>query len=226
MMGEGQHMYGGQDAKSRQQMQQTDPAGGQTYHQYMNPGMMGSYGYGMGPQMMGGGYGMYPGMMGGGYGYGMMPNMMGYGMGQGMMGGYGCGYGMNPGMMGGHGYGMGPGMMGGYGYGMHPGMMGYGMGPGMMQGYGMNPGMMGGYGMGYGMYPGMMGYGSQEDYKKYKDRQEKFLEETKELRRKLHSMKFDFSEEAAKPEANREKLQKMEKEMNELYEKIREKAIQ
>jgi hypothetical protein len=45
------------------------------------------------------GYGMGPGMMGPGYGYGMGPGMMGrgYGMGPGMMGpGYGYGYGMGP----------------------------------------------------------------------------------------------------------------------------------
>jgi hypothetical protein len=90
-----QQMMGGQGAQTPQQMmeqqqtQQTAPTGGQYYNQYMNPAMMGNYGYGMNPQMMGGGYG--------------------YGMGPGMMGGYG----MGPGMMGG--YGMGPGMMGGYG---------------------------------------------------------------------------------------------------------------
>ena len=84
--------------------------------------------------------------------------------------------------------------------------------------------MMSGYG--YGMSPGRMGYGYQEDFKKYQEKQEKFLEETKELRRKLHSMKFDFSEEARDPEANREKLQEMEKEMYELHEKIRAKAVQ
>jgi hypothetical protein len=60
----------------------------------------------------------------GGYGYGMGPGMMGgYGMGSGMMGGYG----MGPGMMGG--CGMGSGMMSGMGYGMMgPGMM-YSYGP-------------------------------------------------------------------------------------------------
>lgn len=52
----------------------------------MGPGMMGGYGYGMGPGMMG------PGMMGRGMGPGMMGP--GYGMGPGMMcPGYGYGYG-------------------------------------------------------------------------------------------------------------------------------------
>lgn len=106
-----------------------------------NPAMMGGYGPGYGPGMMGGpgyGRGYGPGMMGGpGYGRGYGP---GYGR------GYGPGYGM--------GYGMGPGMMGGYGPGYG---MGYGMGPGMMGGYGMGPWMMHGYGRGYGMGPWMMG---------------------------------------------------------------------
>ena len=60
----------------------------------------GSYGYDMGPGMMGN--------------YGQS---YGYGMGRGMMGGYfGQGYGMGPGTMGGFGpdYGMGSGTMGGY----------------------------------------------------------------------------------------------------------------
>jgi hypothetical protein len=48
------------------------------------PGMMGGYGYGMGPGMMGGGGGMGPGMMGQGM---MGQGMMGFGMmGPGMMG--------------------------------------------------------------------------------------------------------------------------------------------
>ncbi len=198
MMGSGQHMYGGQGTGPGQEMME---GAGQ---QQDNPqAQQQNYPYQMYPGMMGhgyGGYGMGPGMMGYG-GYGMGPGMMGYGRG------------MQPGMMGGYGYGMGPGMMG-YGHGMHPGMMGYGMGPGMMSGYG------------YGMGPGRMGYGSQEEYKKYQENQVKFLDETKELRRKLHSMKFDFSEEARDPEANREKLQEMEKEMYELHEKIRAKAVQ
>jgi len=102
------------------------------------------------------GYGMGPGMMGPGYGYGMGPGMMGRG------------YGMGPGMMGpGYGYGMGPGMMGpGYGYGMGPGMMG--------RGYGMGPGMMGpGYGYGYGMGPQYgQPYGRQYQQQKPIDKKE------------------------------------------------------
>jgi hypothetical protein len=65
---------------------------GPGYGYGMGPGMMGSGGYGGGPQYCpycgsylgpGGGYGMGPGMMGPGYGYGMGPGMMGRGYGYG-----------------------------------------------------------------------------------------------------------------------------------------------
>jgi len=122
-------------------------------------------------------------------------------MGPGMMGGYGWG----PGMMGG--YGMGPGMMGGYGWG--PGMMGgYGMGPGIMGGYGMGPGMTGGYGYGY----------SKE--------QQKFLDDTADLRRELHSKQFDYNEARRDPKAKTETLEKLANEIRGLQRKIYEKARQ
>ena len=144
---------------------------------------------------------MTPSMMGGNYGYGMGPQMMtggyGYGMGPSMMGNYG--YGIGPGMMGG--YGMGPGMMGGYGYGMHPGMM------------------MGGYGMG----PGMMGYYSPEQYEKKFNLHQEFLNETKDLRKKLHSLKFDFAEAQRDPTTKREDLEKINAKMEDTWKQIYEK---
>jgi len=142
------------------------------------------------------------------------PQQQYYPMNPGMMGGYG-GYGMGPGMMGGYGgyggYGMGPGMMGGYG--------GYGMGPGMMGGYGgygMGPGMMGNYG--YGICPlcgGTQGpnFRSGEDYAK-------FLAQTKEQRQKLNSLMFEYNEELRSPNPDREKLAKMEKEIDGLRNEI------
>jgi thiol-disulfide isomerase/thioredoxin len=160
MMGGGQHMY-------QQQQQETQQ---QQYNPYqMNPGMMGGYGYGMGPGMMG--YGMGPNMMGG-YGHGMHHNMMGGG----------C-------------YNMGFGMMGGYG--MRPGMMGYGMGPQMMGGYG------------YGMGPGMMGYNSLEQYEKQFKENQDFLNETKELRKKMHTLRFDYAEALRDPETDKKDLEKL-----------------
>jgi hypothetical protein len=138
------------------------------------------------------------GMMGPGYG--------GYGMGPGMMGpGYG-GYGMGPGMMGYGGYGMGPGMM-------EPGCGGYGMGPGMM-GYGMGRGQWGGC----GCYPGA----TKEDVEKYN----KALDATRELRRKLHDMRFDYNEALRNPKISADKKQEMADEIFQLQEKIREKMQQ
>ena len=143
----------------------------------------------------------------------------------GMMGGYG--YGMHPGMMGGYGYGMNPQMMGGYGYGMGPQMMGgYGMGQHMMSGYGMHPGMMGGYGYGTGQQ--MMGgcgmhepYGEdQESNLKSNEEHGKFLDDTRDMRKKLHNLMFDYSEARRSPESDTEKLQDMEKEMNKLRTEI------
>jgi hypothetical protein len=144
-----------------------------------------------------------------------------YQMNPGMMGGYG----MGPQMMGNYGYGMGPQMMGGYGYGMHPNMMGgYGMHPNMMDGYGygMGPQMMGGWGHnpmhhmgGWGTPPCTQGpqYKSSEEYTK-------FMDETRDERRKLHNLMFDYGEVMRSPEPDREKLQDMQKEIQELRNKI------
>jgi hypothetical protein len=132
-------------------------------------------------------------------------------MNPGMMGGYG----MGPGMMGGHG--MGSGMMGGYG--MGPGMMGgCGMGSGMMGGYGMGHGMMGGYG--YGVGPQMMNPEAEKQYKEYNEKNNRFLDDTKELRKELHSLKFEYHEALrSTPEPN-DKLDKMRREMFDLQLKI------
>jgi hypothetical protein len=145
----------------------------------------------------------------------MMGGYGGYPMGQHMMGGYG--YGMHPGMMGGYGYGMGPQMMGGYG--------GYPRGQHMMGGYGhgMHPGMMGGYG--YGMGPQMMGGSgmppcTQGSSYKTPEEYTKFLNDTKATRKKMHDLMFEYSEASRSPEPDRQKLEKMEKEMNELRTEI------
>lgn len=117
---------------------------------------------------------------------------------------------MGPGMMGG----MGMGMMGQDGMGM--GMMGQG-GMGMMGGKGMGCGMMGD-GMGMGMMgPGMMGTMTPEA-------QQKYLDATKELRKKLHDKRFEYAEAARNPKANKADLLKKKKEMWDLQQKIHEKA--
>jgi peptidoglycan hydrolase CwlO-like protein len=98
---------------------------------------------------------------------------------------------------------------------MNCGMMGRGMmGGGMMGGCGMmGGGMMGGYGMG----PGMWGYGYQQ--KAF----QKFLDETKDLRKELHNLKFEYFEAVRNPDSRPEDIDKLEKEMKELQKKIFEK---
>ena len=137
--------------------------------------------------------------------------MGGYGMGSGMMGGgYGCG--ANPGTKGGH-----------HGYGMNPGMMGgYGMGSGMMGGHGMGSGMMGGYGYGRGSQ--MMSPETEKQYKEYNEKTNQFLDETRELRKDLHSLKFEYHEALRSTTGPSEKLDKMRREMFDLHLKINNKS--
>lgn len=113
---------------------------------------------------------------------------------------------------------------------MHPGM-GYGRGPGMMHGgtgYGMGccgmcSGMMHG-GMGLGMDrgmmmgPGMCGHSPREV--------RKFLDDTVELRRELHSKKFDYFETLRNPDAKDETIEKLEAEMRKLWREIMRKKFQ
>jgi len=126
-------------------------------------------------------------------------------------------------------------------YGMHPNMMGYGggygypMGQHMMGGYGMhNRAMMGGYG--YGMMPFMMGPGwghnpmhhmggwvppcTQGPQNKSAEEYTKFMDNTRDDRRKLHNLMFDYGEAMRSPEPDNEKLQAMQKEIFDLREKI------
>jgi len=99
---------------------------------------------------------------------------------------------------------------------------GWGMGPHMMgpgQGRGMGPGMMGGCGMG----PGMMGYYSPEQYEKQFKENQKFLDETQGLRKKLHTLKFDFAEARRNPATKPEDLEIMNTEMESIWKQIDEK---
>mgnify|MGYP001100312565 CR=1 FL=1 len=109
------------------------------------------------------------------------------------------------------------------GYGMGPDMMDrYGMGPGMMGGYGMDPGMMGGYGMG----PGMMSeYGWRQGFQFSSPEQyEKFMDETRDLRKKMHDLRFEYSEMMQDSQTTMGDLEKIRQQMYELQEKIQQKA--
>jgi hypothetical protein len=163
-------------------------------------GMMGSPGYGEAEKSGSQSYGM-----------------MGQGMGRGGMG-YG-GYGMmNPNMMGRMrgmmGYGMGSGMMGGMGQGM--------MGPGGcdMMGGGMGTGMMGHHQMMHGSgSSGMMGEVSSEE-------QQKFLNDTVDLRKKLMMKRFDYREASRNPETKPETFKEIKKDMWELQKQITDKRYE
>ncbi len=83
----------------------------------------------------------------------------------------------------------------------------------------------GGYGMGYGYGGHMMGpgygghmYGQRGGY------DQKFLDETADLRKELHNKKFEYFEAARNSETDNTTLTKLEKEIREIQEKISEKA--
>ena len=112
------------------------------------------------------------------------------------------------------------------------------MGPGMMMGWScpcsqmMGGSMMGSVMMGRGMMgagmmgPGMMGYGMGPCKGGYNtESYQKFLNETADLRRKLHNKKFEYFEALRNPKTKTETITKLEKEIQELQGKIYEKAL-
>ncbi|VAW40052.1 Zinc resistance-associated protein [hydrothermal vent metagenome] len=118
-------------------------------------------------------------------------------MGRGMMGKGMMGKGM-----------MGKGMMG-------KGMMGKGMMPMMMNGCRMNSMMMGG-----GMMP-MMGNPSQTaDYLKNYKKFQKFFNETRNQRKKLNDLQFEYGEARWNPNTTLGELQRMRVRLNKLRQKI------
>jgi len=132
--------------------------------------------------------------MGGGH-MGSNQGMMGMGSGQDMMGG------QSQQQTGGSGYYPCQQMMGGYG------MMGQGHMGGMM-GQGHMGAMMGGYG-----YRG----NNPEAY-------QKFMDDTVDLRKKLHNKMFEYREVLRDPDTTRKSLLKIEKEMMDLKWEIYERA--
>jgi hypothetical protein len=83
----------------------------------------------------------------------------------------------------------------------------------------------GGGHMGYGYGGHMMGpgygghmYGERGGY------DQKFLDETADLRKELHSKKFEYFEAVRNPETDSTTITKLEKEIREIQEKIYEKA--
>ena len=85
--------------------------------------------------------------------------------------------------------------------------------------YGMN----GGYAMmgdgGLGTCPGAAGYGqSEENLKNY----QKFLDTTKDLRKNMLDLRFEYAEAYRNPKTDRETLAKLEGQLNDLERKIHE----
>ncbi len=152
--------------------------------------------------LMGGGIAFAQGW-GGGYGYGGGP-MMGYG-------GYGYG---------GHMMGYGP---GGGGYGMGPGMMGYG------GGYGQGPGAQGYYGCpgyGYGQGNGY-GYGNltQEQRQQLQASQQKFFNDTRDLREQIQNKRQALGEAMAQPNPDESKVTQLQKDLSKLESDFDQKAV-
>jgi hypothetical protein len=108
---------------------------------------------------------------------------------------------------------------GGYGGGGH--MMGPGYGNHMMdRGYGghmMDHGY-GGHMMDRGYGNQMKGWGGQSEER------EKFLNETRNQRKELHDKRFEYMEASRDPNVTQGTLNKLEKEINDLREKIHEKV--
>ncbi|MDD2469285.1 MAG: Spy/CpxP family protein refolding chaperone [Desulfobulbus sp.] len=95
----------------------------------------------------------------------------------------------------------------------------------MMDEYEMGPGMMG-YGYGHMMgRGGMMGYGGGMGmmYKLTPEQREQFYNETKELRKKMYDLRFEYMEAMHDPKSSPQDLAKIEKEMLETKVKMLDK---
>ncbi|MFH0780687.1 MAG: hypothetical protein V2B20_01890 [Pseudomonadota bacterium] len=114
---------------------------------------------------------------------------------------------------GGSGYGSHGMMMGGGGYGMMGG--GCGMGSGMMRDYGDHD-------SGYN-HPGAAGVGRNGWTS---EQNQKYLDDTVELRKAMHDKRFEYREALRNPKTTRQQLSMMEKEMIDLRDKIYDKAPQ
>jgi hypothetical protein len=116
------------------------------------------------------------------------------------------------------------GYMMGPGYGGH--MMGYGPGYG---GHMMGPGMMG-YGQGY--RGNMMGYGpygynglSREDAAKLEQSQEKFFNDTRDLRNNIEQKQLALNQELQQANPDRDKVLNLQKELSQLESQYDQKAL-
>ncbi len=104
---------------------------------------------------------------------------------------------------------------------MAKGMMGRGMMPIMMNGCRINPMMMKGGMMGGGGMMPMMGNPSQTaNYLKNYEKFQKFFNETRNLRKKLNDLQFEYGEARWNPDTTLGELQHMRVRLNKLRQKI------
>ena len=104
----------------------------------------------------------------------------------------------------------------------------------MMNGGGMGPGMMGGKGMmmqgrqgcmnmmGQGMGQGMMGGGMMNQMSD--ENQQKFMNDTQEMRQKMHTMRFEHMEAMRNPNTSLKDLADMEQKMLDVRQGMMQKA--
>lgn len=91
-------------------------------------------------------------------------------------------------------------------------------------GYGGNMGPGYGNHMGYGYGGHMMGPGYGHMYGNQGGVDQKFLDETADLRKELHQKRFEYMEAVRNPETNEKTMTKLEKEITDLQEKLYAKA--
>ncbi len=125
-------------------------------------------------------------------------------------------------------------MGGGGGYGMMGGNGGYGMMGGNGGGNGMMDGSGGGYGSmgngnGHGRYNGNNNYQGQNRSSRNSwtnEQNQKFLDDTVQLRKELNDKRFEYREAQRNPNASKEQLAKLEREINNLQTELNQKAQQ
>ncbi len=90
--------------------------------------------------------------------------------------------------------------------------------------YGHETGGWGGYGMGTGYGGHMIGYGHMGPMMGGYGYDQKFLDETAELRKELNEKRFEYLEALRSPDTTPEKIAGLEKEIYELQAKVYEKS--
>jgi len=124
--------------------------------------------------------------------------------------------------------------MGGYGNGGHMMNRGNMMNNGIHNGMGSGPMMNGGYNMmgqhmgrgGYANCPGAAAFTNNGNNSWDSASHQKFLNDTVELRQEMNNKRFEYMEARRNPNAGRDQLAAIEKELNDIQLRLRQKAQQ